>query len=172
MSLLALCSGQRCQSIAGIKKGDVIYNVQVEILISSLIKSSGPGRRQPCIVLPRFEECPIICPVRTLECYVARTELLNNTDFLLISYNKPHSNVSSQTVSRWLKSVLSLAGINTSIYSAHSFRHSSTSKANSVGVNVDIIYSRAGWSERSQVFAKHYNRPIDQRHSFATSVLA
>ncbi|CAD6229277.1 GSCOCG00012103001-RA-CDS, partial [Cotesia congregata] len=45
-------------------------------------------------------------------------------------------------------------------YTAHSTRHASTSKAAERGVNVDEIKRVAGWSQKSQVFARFYNLPI------------
>ena len=57
----------------------------------------------------------------------------------------PHKAVSVQTISRWLKQCLELAGIDTAVYKGHSFRHASTSKAKSVGVSIDDIFLTGGW---------------------------
>ena len=172
VSLLALCTGQRCQTLAMIKLEDVVKNLHVEIRVSSLVKTSAPGRCQPCLVLPKFLTCPLICPVAVLETFLERTNSLRNHSNLLISINRPHGPVTAQTVSRWLKDTLQVSGISVTDFSGYSFRHASTSKASSTGVSVDVIYSRAGWSAESEMFARHYKRPIDQRHTYATAVLS
>ena len=46
---------------------------------------------------------------------------------LPVSYQKPHRPVSKDTVGRWLKMELKLAGKDTSTFSAHSTRTASTS---------------------------------------------
>ena len=48
---------------------------------------------------------------------------------LLVSYQKPHKAISKDTVAQWLKEELKLAGIDTSIFGAHSTRATSTSAA-------------------------------------------
>lgn len=45
---------------------------------------------------------------------------------LLLGIIKPHNPVASCSVARWLKDVLSQAGINTNVFSAHSTRSAST----------------------------------------------
>ena len=60
--------------------------------------------------------------------YLERTKNLRHDHHkLLFSYQKPHGPASKDTVSRWLKLELKLAGIDTSTFSAHSTRAASTS---------------------------------------------
>ena len=49
--------------------------------------------------------------------------------------------VGSSSLSRWLKTVLSLAGIDSTVYTGHSFRSASTSKASRLGIPLDTIGS-------------------------------
>ena len=100
VSLIALCTGQRCQTLAKIKLEGVVKNLHLEIRVSSLVKTSAPGRCQPCLVLPKFPTCPDIFPVEVLETYLERTKTLRNHSYLLISINRPHGPVSAQTLSR------------------------------------------------------------------------
>jgi hypothetical protein len=70
--------------------------------------------------------------------------------------------------------VLKLADIDTTIYKSHSFRHASTSKAHRSGVKVSTIYENAGWSDKSKIFYKFYNKPLpnnNQTDSFGKTVL-
>jgi hypothetical protein len=76
-----------------------------------------------------------------------RTKELRSPDCkkLLISYRKPHKAVSRETISRWCKTVLRLAGINTKEFGCHSTRVASTSHvASKVGDITQIIESEAG----------------------------
>lgn len=68
---------------------------------------------------------------------------------MLIGYQKPHKPVSTNTVARWLKNVMAKAGIDTSVYKAHSTRAAVTSAAKGKQVPIDTILSAAGWSNRS-----------------------
>lgn len=78
-------------------------------------------------------------------------------DQLLISYQKPHKPVSTNTIARWLKNVMAKAGIDTSVYKAHSMRAAVTSAAKKVPI--DTILSTASWSSES-TFAWFYDKPI------------
>ena len=66
--------------------------------------------------------------------------------YVRFSYQKPHRPVSKDTVSRWLKMELQLAGIDTSTLSAHSTRAASTSAAKAQKLSITTIMASAGWS--------------------------
>lgn len=79
---------------------------------------------------------------------------------LILTLKNPIHAASSQTISHWIKNVLEECGINTKIFSAYSSRHASTSAAFKGGANIESIRKAAGWTERSKVFSKFYNKPI------------
>lgn len=57
--LKALSTVHRAQTIASIKISNTHKSVKgLEIKISDLIKTSGPGRFQPLLVLPKFKDDP------------------------------------------------------------------------------------------------------------------
>lgn len=58
-----------------------------------------------------------------------------------------------------LKNVMAKAGIDTSVYKAHSTRAAVTSAAKGKQVPIDTILSTAGWSSES-TFARFYDKPI------------
>ena len=96
--------------------------------------------------------------------------LRNNYDLLILAVKKPYKSASSQTISRWIKSVLTSSGINEN-YTAHSTRHASTSLALQEGVDIQTIRSTVGWSKSSEVFAKFYIRPmVSSKTLFAEAV--
>ena len=90
--------------------------------------------------------------------YIKRTEPLreNNTK-LFISFVKPHNSVSKDTLSRWLKNLLSLSGIDTSIFVAYSVRSAACSAAHRNKVPINVILSSAGWSQ-DNTFKRFYKK--------------
>ena len=164
ITLLALVTGHRIQTLSLIDIRNIIVKVSlIEIKIPERIKTSKPGRSQPVLILPFFKKNPNICPAKTLQCYLKRTEnLRKNITVLFISFKKPFKKASTQTLSRWVKDVLRESGIDTDIFSAHSTRHASTSAAKRKGINIDVIRKSAGWTENSSTFTKFYDRPLVQ----------
>lgn len=172
--LLALATGQRVQTLANIQLDNITINRDdVVIKISNRLKTSGPKKTQPILYLPFLSDDPEICVATILRKYLNKTEPLRKQDTqnLFITIKKPHHNATAQTISRWLKNVLRKSGIDTSIFSSHSTRHSSTSTAARRGINIDQIRTCAGWSNTSSVFAKFYQRPITDRGEFSKTVL-
>lgn len=175
-SMLALISGQRSQTLVAIKIEEIIIETNViKIPVSKQLKTSAVGISQPCIHIPRKHRQKKLCVASTLIEYLSRTRpLREGVSQLFITTIKPYRPVTSQTLSHWLVKVLSLAEIDTRIYKGHSFRHASTSKAFSVGVNVSSIYENAGWTSKSKVFFKFYNKEIknvNDKLQFASSVM-
>ena len=171
-TLLALVTGHRVQTLRVIDIRNIIKSDNaLEIKIPDKIKISKVYKLQPSLILPFFAEETLICPATTLEAYLSKTVGLRGLENkLFISFKKPHKPVSSQSLSRWIKQMLQ--GIDTSIFSAHSTRHASTSTAKRDGVNIDLILKTAGWTPNSQSFARFYNRSITKaNNTFALSIL-
>lgn len=173
--LLALILASRCQSlhllsIEGMKKGFSFYT----LLYSGLLKQSKSGRNNPVAEIRAYPPDRRLCAVFVLKEYLKRTETLRgNNKCLFISHMKPHGPVARDTVSRWLKSVMISAGVDTSVYKPHSIRSAAVSKAKSNSVPVHDILSTAGWSSE-KTFAKFYDKPIDSNTSdrFTNAVLS
>ena len=171
VALLALATGQRVQTLASIKIKDIVWGSPVQIKLTAQLKTTSIAKPNPVLILPFFDDVKI-CPATVLKVYIDRTKLVRNCENLFVAICKPHKAVGSQTISRWLSNVLELAGIDVNIFKAHSFRHSSTSKAAKLGVNVDTILKSVGWSSKSKIFAKFYNRPVNTSSEFAEKVLS
>jgi len=81
-----------------------------------------------------------VCPVETLKAYEDRTrefrQFKSSTPKtkLFLSWIGKHNPVTSCTIARWLKIVMIEAGIDTSIFKAHSVRGAACSKAAGTGV--------------------------------------
>ena len=69
-----------------------------------------------------------------------------------------------------LKKTLHLCGVDTKVFSAHSTRSASVSKASAKDVPVHEIMARAGWKS-AETFHKYYNKPVVQENSVASAVL-
>lgn len=171
--LLALATAQRAQTLASISLENIkISTDRVQIKITDILKTSGPGRTQPFFDFPFLKEKPVLCVAQTLIEYIKRTKSVrHNENKLFISFRSPYKPVTSQTISRWIKSILKNAGIDEK-FKGHSVRHAATSKAAALGVNWDIIRKTAGWTQESQVFARFYHRPIlTNNNQFVSAVL-
>lgn len=174
ITLLALTTGHRFQTFSVINLQDIRKTDKyIEIKISARIKTSGPGRSQPTLIVPFYPPNKSICVASILELYMERTKKIRDSvSTLFISWKKPFNSVSTQTLSRWVKTVLDLSGINTNIFTPYSTRHASTSAAMRSGVNIDTIKRTAGWTESSLTFAKFYNlRLTEERDVFSRSIL-
>ena len=67
--------------------------------------------------------------------------------------------MSSETISRWIKDELSKAGVDTSVFKAHSCRSASSSKARDAGISVSEILKKEGWKS-IHTFKTFYSRDI------------
>ncbi|PFX21005.1 hypothetical protein AWC38_SpisGene14530 [Stylophora pistillata] len=90
---------------------------------------------------------PKLCVVDCLKEYEGGTEPLrahserSKANKLLLSYIRPHRPISSESLSRWLVSFLSSAGVDTTIFKAHSVRGAASSAAMSAGISLKDILS-------------------------------
>ena len=89
--------------------------------ISSKVKQTRPGTHLPSLTFKAYAPDRRLCVYTYLKEYLARTEKLRGQETqLLIS-----KGVSTDTIGRWAKTVLSQAGIDTATFSAHSTRAAS-----------------------------------------------
>ena len=160
--LLALITGQRCQTFALLKLSEMVLSDDKCIFqITSLLKQSRVGYHLKPIELLSFRENENLCIIKTINEYLKRTENLRSDDFLLISWRKPFKKVSKDTVARWIKEVMAKSGINTTIFKSHSTRAASTSAVAKRGAPMKCILDAAGWS-RESTFGKFYNKQTSQ----------
>lgn len=159
--LLALSSMQRIQTLHAICVDDVNFtNDLVYIPIYKLLKQSHARNYKIYITLKPFNENPSICPVATLKLYINKTQdIRGDSRELFISFLKPHRQVSRSTLSRWIKTVMEEAGIDTSLFKSHSTRAASASSARNNLANIEDIMKIAGWSNAS-TFKKFYDKAV------------
>lgn len=172
--LLVLASGQRVQTISKINLKNIkIKEDGVEIYFTDLLKTSKSNRGQPILKFNFFIEQPDLCVAKTLVKYLEVTQNnRNKEDYLILTYRKPVHKASTQSISRWIKDVMKASGIDISIFKSHSTRHASTSAVHRAGMNIDSIKNSAGWTKKSEVFAKFYNRPLVDECNFVEYLIS
>ena len=154
--LLLLLSGHRLETMKLLNIRESSFSFQV----SSKIKQTRPRTHLPRLTFKAYAADRRLCVYTYLKEYLARTEKLRGQETqLLISFQKPYKEVSTDTICSWAKTVLSQAGIDTAIFSAHSTRAASVSAAKKKGVLLDTIMTTAGWSNAG-TFKAYYDKPV------------
>ena len=95
----------------------------------NLLKTSAPNRHLTHVEFMAFPHDPDLCVTSCLKVYLKKTEPHHGGSQLFLSLHKPFKPVSRNTISRWIKSVLELAGIDTAIFKAHSTKVAAVSCA-------------------------------------------
>ena len=122
----------------------------VVFIPASLAKQSRQGKPVTPFFFPSFPPDPVICPVTTLKAYEERMALVRGTETrLFLALIKPNKAITSSTVARWLKSLLESAGIDTSVFNAHSVQGASSTMAANLGITTNDILKAADWSTES-----------------------
>lgn len=169
--LIALTQASRAHSISLISLEDLKQDQDCFYLhYCGLLKQCRKGKRNPSLILKKYLPEEKLCVYRTLEEYIRRTKnVRQSVKRLFISFLKPHRPVTSSTISRWIKTIMSNSGIDIKKFQSHSVRGASTSTAKIIGVPVNEILKVAGWSNE-QTFAVFYNKPV-QGISFGDAIL-
>ena len=173
ITLFALTTGHRMQTFSLISIDNIrILNDKIEIKIPARIKTSKRNSMQPFLILPFYSD-EKLCVASALRRYLDLSKNIRTTiKNLFIFVKKPIRNVSTQTLSHWVKDILNSSKIDTTVFSAHSVRHASTSAAKRLGVDIELIRKTAGWSKHSETFAKFYDtNVVTDRRQFALSIL-
>ena len=109
---------------------------------SCLAKQSKTTKPRTEFFFPGFSESPHLCPTTTLRAYEDRTRNLRVTDTqskLFLGVIRPHRPVAPSTIARWLRTVMEKAGIDTSVFKAHSTRGAATTAAANAGITTEDI---------------------------------
>ena len=134
---------------------------------------SGKYRKKPKEPLEvfRFQDDEELCPVSHLQHYLERTfPLRNGADKIFIALTKPHQGVTPETISRWLRDILKRSGIDTSVFTSHSIRHASSSKAKVRGATVKDIMDKGRWASTS-TWHRFYYKQVLGEEPFQRAVL-
>ena len=172
VTLCALTRPCRSAELAAMDVDSIRFSPEgVRVLPIAPPKQARAGNAIKDYFFPQFEQNINICPVTTLRKYCDRSRPNRPTGVkhLFITTRKPFHPASSATIARWIKSTLSKAGIDTSIFCAHSTKSASTSAAADAGISIPEILAAADWSSNS-VFERFYYRP-QSSSKFGVTVL-
>nr|CAI5863912.1 unnamed protein product [Callosobruchus analis]CAI5869148.1 unnamed protein product [Callosobruchus analis] len=176
VTLLALIIGHKLQTLTRVRLQNIVrFPDRLEIRISDRIKTSSSKSLQPFLVIPYFKDNPPLCLASVIDCYELITKDIcpSDTDYLIMTVNRPIRPVSSQRLSKWINQSLAASGIDTTLFSGHSTRHAATSVAFRAGISIEVIRSMAGWTQKSNMFARFYNRPLSNDPTvFAKGILS
>ena len=143
--LIALTIASRTQSIhlldiRNMKKGYDIYT----LFYRDLLKQSRPGKVKPIEELKTYPCDRRLCVIFALKKFLKQTqEIRGSKTSLFLSYIKPHGEITKDSISRWLRTVLYNSGIDYDKFKVHSIGSASTSKVKLNFVPVDKIISVA-----------------------------
>ena len=159
--LCALATAQREQTMCALDlRNKIEIQGSIKFVVTDRLKTSKPGKTVEVCLIPTDNKD--ICPVTTLRTYISRTEQFRSQDQpyqhkLFLSFVKPHRPVSTATIARWIKAVMVSAGIDTSVFKAHSVRGAAATNAYIAGVSLSQILKMADWSNE-HTFRRHYLR--------------
>lgn len=127
--LLSLLSGQRCQTIKYLTTENMeLTTNECVFKVMEKVKQTRVGTHIQPIVFKPYPNEEKLCVIAHLKEYIKRTTPFRNASKqLLLSHVKPHGPVSKNTISRWCKTVLSTAGVDTSRFKGHSTRAAASS---------------------------------------------
>lgn len=168
--LLCLLTAKRGVALHLLKLNDFFINSSksmCQIVYSTKDKSTRPGFHTKPTIIQNYPDKKL-CLVDHYVHYKQRTAKLrsSSTQELLITLQKPHNAISRATLSRWIKDVLQAAGIDISIFGAHSTRSASTSAALVGGASTETILNAAAWSS-DLTFGVFYNKMVGESFSQA-----
>ena len=120
---------------------------------------------------PSLPEDLPLCPLTCLNTYLTATSNLRSPSDqkLFLSFQQPHNEDSRSTITRWLCDVIQVAGIDSSVFRAHSTRAASTSPAAKNNLPLTDILKMGDWSSPSTLQKFYYKPIIDS--SYARTVL-
>lgn len=166
VALIALSSSDRGQTLhlLNIDKTH-IDNEGLSFVIFDRLKTSKRNMRPhivKCVTTsnPSLNVCDYTLSYmnRTLAIRSSHTAKgLEKPTSLFLSW-KTKAPVAKNTIARWLKEVLFLAGIDTTQFSAHSYRGAGLSQASAKGASSKDILSAGDWTNIT-TFQSYYNAP-------------
>ena len=179
-ALLTILSGQRISTIHKFRLSHLQLAADLDVfnLGNTLLKHSKPGRPQPPppIVFQHYPHGRHLCPLQTTKTYVTqRTLLAPQVGEFFITHRKPYHPASKDTLAQWVKDVLTLSGIDTSQYAAHSCSSATSSRAKMSGVPLEHILKYGQW-KNTNTFVKFYDKDLlrfslEATQQFAASIL-
>lgn len=163
-TLLTCLAVQRVHTISLIDSRNIKFDTDATYLY--IFEDLKVQRNRPkfVITLPALHENDPLGTSKLLRIYLDTTATFRrcNTqegfpDRLFISHVKPYRPVATDTLARLIRGVLKKAGIDTTVFGAHSMRGAAASAAHNSNAPLDAILSAGDWSS-ARTFNRHYCR--------------
>ena len=107
--------------------------------IASFLKATRPGFHQHPLEFRTYTNRSLSV-ITYIKRYLLETKELRHSDGgFYISFKSPRKAVTPTTIARWVINVLKEAGLNVSVFSAHSTRSEASLKASGKGLNLAEI---------------------------------
>ena len=166
VALFMLLSGSRVNMLSHFKVSNMtLTDTECTFVFNDVLKTDHPSKQ---IIYRAYPSDKSLCPVKCMLEYLNARGEKSSSDHIFIITRRPFSPASSDTIANWLKKVLSLSGIDTGRYSAHSFRSASTSAAAFSGVSIMTILKAASWKNVS-TFKQYYYKELDEVYDLEES---
>ena len=162
VTLLMLSSGQRVSTLHKFHTDEIqIRENNVTFYVLALPKHDRPTYTKKPFIYHAYPYNSQLCPVNLIKHYIhVRGSLVPTTEkAFFITHGKPYHPAAKDTLARWVKDVLFMSGIDTTIFQAHSCRSASTSAAKAAGVPIQKVLNAGQWSKES-TFYKYYEKQI------------
>ena len=166
--LIALTSSDRAQTLHALDIQYLNYVAQgLEFLVPSLLKHSRRGRPARRVLCVKWDD-PALNVCSYVEFYLRKTfkfrlKAVNSgkekpTQFFLS--HRTGQPVKRASISRWIRQVLSLSGIDITTFKAGSTRSASVSAAARFGASAEQILNQGDWSNLG-TYKRFYNKPLN-----------
>ena len=136
----------------------MLTNISATFAPSHVLKHSRQNRKQDIFEYRAYPD-KTLCVIDCLNTYIDRrkdraSEVMKR---LFLTIKKPFKEASKDTLRGWVRKLFIISGIFD--FSPHSCRSASSSKANSIGIDMDDILKKGCWSN-VKTFYKYYEKEI------------
>jgi hypothetical protein len=172
--LLALLTAQRCQTLCKLSLKNMTLSANKACFkVLDLVKTNRQGLPVgQSVTVQAYPPDRRLCIRRLIGHYIERTAMFRGKETqLLISYKQPYHKVGTDTIARWIRTILALSGIDVNLYKAHSVRAASVSAAYSKFLPIQEIVKKAGWTNE-KTFQRFYNKPVEIMDKFQDVILS
>lgn len=172
-ALMLLTSCQRVQTLSTFKLSDLFWNKDKTVATFRISEPLKHSRRCTLglISFRVFHIDTSICVVRALRSYLNRTKpFRKQEDRLFLSVRKDHTFVTKDTIAKWVRNVMTLAGIDVTVFKALSVRGATTSKMYSLHLPVKSIMAKACWKSE-KTFQTFYRKEVMVERDVAHDML-
>lgn len=160
-ALVALSSSDRGQTLHALSlKYCSLSTESIKFVIHKNLKTSKYSKKAKIVTCPSTDD-PTLNVKEYVKTYIEATSQYRDpgVDQLFISW-KTKKAITKPTIARWMRTMLSSAGIDSSVYGAHSYRGAGLSQAYQKGATINAIVTAGDWTQ-ANTFNTYYCKPND-----------